>query len=73
MEPVVEETHGYRLRKEYEHLQPPVYGRPRNYYLTPYCLPTYDPQYKLAMRDISLFDENDRYFFGAQNSFLKTE
>ena len=36
MEPVVAETHGYRLKDQFKHLLPPVYGRPTNYYLTPY-------------------------------------
>ena len=73
MEPVVEETHGYRLKSQFNHLLPPVYGRPSNYYLTPYCLPTYDPMYKLAMYDLSLFEYDEREYFGAFNGTFHTE
>ena len=73
MEPVIAETHGYRLKDQFKHLLPPVYGRPSNYYLTPYCLPEYDIQFKRAMHDLSLFDYDDCQYFGAFNNSVKTE
>ena len=73
MEPVVAETHGYRLKTQFKHLLPPVHGRPDNYYLTPYCLPSYYPMYKRAMHDLSLFEHDERAYFGAFNGTLKSE
>ena len=73
MEPVTTETHGYRVKTQYKHLLPPVLGRPDNYILTPYCLPTYDPMYKQAMYDLSLYDYEDRTYFGSFNNAILTE
>ena len=73
MEPVTTETRGYRVKEQFKHLLPPVHKRPDNYYLTPYCLPIYDPQYKLAMYDLSLFEYEDCAYFGAFNNTIHTE
>ena len=87
MEPVTTETfravhdnsairglaRGYRLKTQFKHLLPPVHNRPNNYYLTPYCLPTYDPQYKLAMNDLSLTKNDDRSYFGAFNDKIHSQ
>lgn len=48
MIPVSGQYHGYRVKTEYEHLLPTVYGRPSNYVLFPFCLPSYDPMLELA-------------------------
>ena len=67
MEPVREETHGYRLKSQFNYLLPKCYGRPSNYYYTAYCLPEYDIVYQQAMNDIHCFPENERYYFGEFN------
>ena len=73
METVTAATPGYRLKTQFKHLLPPVLGRPDNYYLTPFCLPPYDPIYKLAMHKMSLVKCDDRAYFGAFNDTLLTE
>ena len=71
MEPVVEDTHGYRVKSEYQHLMPVTLGRPQNHLYTPYCLPEYDEMYQAAMDDIEKMNENERKYYGAYNSTLQ--
>ena len=68
MVPVSEfNCHGYRLKTQFNHLLPQTFGRPLNYVLSPYCLPSHDIMFKKAMARIEEMDETERSYFGGHN------
>ena len=70
MEPAFADTHGYRVKAEFEDLMPPTVGRPDSYIYTPYCLPSYDPMFQLAMKDLDelAYATEDIEYYGAFNT-----
>ena len=69
MEPItVDDFPGYRVKKEFIHLLPPVHGRPTRYALTPYCLPDYNDICKKAMFELE--QANAHEYAGSFNSTL---
>lgn len=75
MVPVSGDHHGYRVKPEYQHLLPTVYGRPSDYLLFPFCLPAYDPMLILALKDLEQeigpdLDRADQRYPGDFNSKL---
>ena len=68
MDPVVTTSYfGYRLKPEFNHLLPEVYGRPQNYIYAPYNLPVYDEMYKRAMHELDSMEEHERSYDGCHN------
>lgn len=69
MEPAtVSDFPGYRVRKQYAHLLPPMQGRPENYCLTPYCLPDYN---QVCIKALAELDQSGaREYAGSFNSTL---
>ena len=71
MTPVTEPFHGYQVKTQFKPLLPPVNGRPESYCLTPYCLPTYNPVFKLAMDSLAKLELTARQYVGAFNDKLQ--
>ena len=68
MDPVAtSDTFGYRLKPQFNHLLPHVFGRPHNYIYSPYSLPEYDEMYKKALFHLASADEHERKFAGCHN------
>ena len=72
MDPVSTNSHfGYRLKAQYNHLLPKVYGRPIDYIYSPYMLPESDEMYKMAMKALEDMKAEDRQYAGCHNLSLK--
>ena len=72
MDPVSTASHfGYRLKSQYNHLLPRVYGRPLDYIYSPYMLPEHDEMYKKAMNALDEMGDNDKQYAGCHNLSLK--
>ncbi len=75
MIPVSHDFHGYVVKPAFQHLLPTVLGRPTDYLLFPFCLPSHDPMYRLAIQDLEQeigpdLDRKDQRFPGSFNSKL---
>ena len=62
---------GYRLKAQYNHLLPKVFGRPIDYIYTPYMLPDHDEMYQKAMKALDEMDAEKRCYSGCHNLSLK--
>ena len=68
MDPVETTSYfGYRVKPQYNHLLPEVYGRPKDYIYAPYNLPDYDEMYKKAMNELNRMEPNERSYDGCHN------
>ena len=59
------------MKAQFQHLLPPVNGRPKSYCLSPYCLPPYNPVFNLAMEALLKLEPSNRAYFGAFNEELQ--
>ena len=71
MTPVTVPFHGYQVKAQFKHLLPLVNGRPKSYCFTPYCLPTYNSVFKLAIEALTKLEPSDRQYVGAFNDSLQ--
>ena len=67
MEPVCTDSHGYKVKPEFEHLLPKVYGRPRDYLMVPFCLPDFNPVLRNAIEEIEACEEDAQSYYGSFN------
>ena len=61
---------GYQVKPQYKRFLPKVSGRPDNYVLTPYCLPSYNPMYTKIMQELHSTDTNEQSYAGFFNQTL---